>query len=77
MWTYLLSQAVLVTLDVSALDTNILQKEGLECIREACFSRKEPTVPSEYILRLLEVVLKLNIFCQAQFQLTNHSNTPF
>ena len=29
MWTYLLSQAVLVTLDVSAQDTNIPQKEGL------------------------------------------------
>ena len=64
MWTYLLSQAVLVTLDVSALYTNIPQEEGLECIREALFSRKEPTVPSEYILRLLEVVLKHDIFAK-------------
>ena len=55
-------QAVLVTIDVSALYTNIPQEEGLDCVREALYSRNEPKVPSEFILRLLEVVLKHNIF---------------
>ena len=54
--------AVLVTVDVSALYTNIPQEEGLECVREALYSRNNPKVPTEYIIRLLEVVLKHNIF---------------
>ena len=53
---------MLVTIDVSALYTNIPQEEGLQCVREALYTRKEPQVPSEYISRLLEVVLKHNIF---------------
>ena len=54
--------AVLVTVDVSALYTNIPQEEGLECVREALCSKNETKVPTEFIVRLLEIVLKHNIF---------------
>ena len=53
---------MLVTIDVSALYTNIPQEEGLQCVREALFSRSDPKVPTEFLVRLLEVVLKHNIF---------------
>ena len=55
-------QSMLVTIDVSALYTNIPQEEGLQCVREALFSRSDPKVPTEFLVRLLEVVLKHNIF---------------
>ena len=56
------SHAVLVTVDVSALYTSIPQEEGLDCVREALYNRNNPTVPTEFIIRLLDVVLKHNIF---------------
>ena len=54
--------AILVTIDVSALYTNIPQDEGIESIREALYERSDASVPSEFIIRMLELVLKSNIF---------------
>ena len=42
--------------------TNIPQNEGLDCVREALDTRNSPKIPTEFIVRLLEVVLKHNIF---------------
>ena len=53
---------ILVTMDVSSLYTNIPQDEGIECTREALEKRDDKTVPTEFIIRLLELALKWNIF---------------
>ena len=53
---------ILASLDVSSLYTNIPQEEGLEAVREALYTRNNTEVPTEFILRLLEIVLKNNIF---------------
>ena len=53
---------IIVTVDVSALYTNIDQDEGLEACHEALEERKCREIPSDFILRLLEIILKHNIF---------------
>ena len=54
--------AILVSVDVSALYTNIPQDEGIEAVREALLERENPEIPTDFIIRLLEIVLKYNIF---------------
>ena len=54
--------AILVTLDVSSLYTNIPQDEGLDCIRECLNDRINPEVPTDLIVKMMEIVLKHNIF---------------
>ena len=54
--------AILVTMDVSALYTNIPQNEGVQCVEEELNKRKNPKVPTGFLTRLLEIILKYNIF---------------
>ena len=54
--------AMIVTWDVMSLFTIIPQDEGIEDIRQALNTRTEQSVPTEFILRLLEIVLSDNIF---------------
>ena len=53
---------ILVTIDVSALYTNIPQDEGLEAVREALEDRVKPECPTNFLIRMLDLVLKYNIF---------------
>ena len=53
---------MLVTIDVAALYTNIPQEEGLDAVREALKNRDDTSVPTEFLIRMLEIVLKHNIF---------------
>ena len=53
---------ILVTMDVSALYTNIPQDEGVECVREVLDERDVQNIPTGFLTRLLEIVLKYNIF---------------
>ena len=53
--------AMLVTIDVRALFTNILHEEGLESLREELGSRKQE-VPVDFLVTLMEILLKHNIF---------------
>ena len=53
---------MLVSIDVSALYTNIPQDEGIEAVREALLERDNPEVPTDFLTRLLEIILKYNIF---------------
>ena len=53
---------MLVTVDVSALYTNINTTDAAKAVRKALDSRDDQTVPTDYIVRLLEMVLKWNIF---------------
>ena len=54
--------ASLVTIDVKSLFTNIIHKEGIKASREALEERTVKDVPTEFIIRLLEFILKHNIF---------------
>ena len=54
--------AILVSIDVSGLYTNIPQEEGLDAVREALLERDDTKVPTEFLVRILELVLKYNIF---------------
>ena len=54
--------AFLVTMDVSALYTNIPQDEGLDKIEEKLNSRLDQGMPSKFLRNLLEICLKYNIF---------------
>ena len=56
------STAVPISIDVSALYTSIPQDEGVETFREALDEREDKSVPTEFIIALLERVLKDNIF---------------
>ena len=53
---------MLVTVDVSALYTNINSNDAMAAVRKALDKRKDQTVPTDFIVRLLELVLKWNIF---------------
>ena len=54
--------AILVTMDVSGLYTNIPQEDGIECVREVLDERSNKKIPTGFLTRLLEIVLRYNIF---------------
>ena len=56
------TDAILCTLDVSSLYTNIPHTEGLRACYTALDSRQEPDPPTWLLVQLLEKVLKLNAF---------------
>ena len=56
------SNALLVTMDVSGLFTNIPKKEGLESASECLDERESKKIPSKYLLKLLELIIEKNIF---------------
>ena len=53
---------IIATIDVCGLYTNIPMDEGIESVTEALDERDDKTVSSEFLSRLLELVLKKNIF---------------
>ena len=53
---------MLVTWDVVGLYNNILHEEGLGSLEEALDGRSNPEVPTDYLIKLMETILKNNIF---------------
>ena len=53
--------AILVTVDVTALYTNIPQNEGLDAVKEALEENSNDDI-NKFIIKMLEIVLKHNIF---------------
>ena len=53
---------ILVTADVISLYTNINHKDATKTVREASKSRDTKEMPTEFIVSLLELVMKYNIF---------------
>ena len=53
---------ILVTWDVEGLYSNILHEEGLQSLREGLDERVNPEIPTEYLLRLMEIILRNNLF---------------
>ena len=56
------TNSILVTFDIVGLFTNIPKKEGLQAIREALIERQNCEMPTEFIVRLLKLLLENNIF---------------
>ena len=56
------SNAIIVTMDVSALYTNIPHNEGIQSTREALYENNNDLVNKEFILRLLDILLYYNVF---------------
>ena len=54
--------ALLATLDVEALFTNIVHEDGLQQLQEKLHKRKNPKVPTDFLMKLMEIILKHNIF---------------
>ena len=53
---------ILVTIDIQGAYQNIPQDDGVQILHEALEGRKEKHIPSELISKLMELILKYNIF---------------
>ena len=54
--------AILATIDVTGLYTHIPRDEGMQATREGLDRRANKTVPTDFIVKLLELLTKWNIF---------------
>ena len=54
--------SILVTADITGAYQNIPQDDGIECLKEELETRDNKTIPSEFISKLMELILKYNIF---------------
>ena len=52
----------LATIDVKALYTNIIHKEGSKCVEEALEEKADKIISTQFIIRLLKYILENNIF---------------
>ena len=51
-----------VSIDIKSMYSNIPIEEGLEAFKEELDKREDKTIPTEFILKLLKLVLESNIF---------------
>ena len=56
------SNAILATINVSSLYTNIPQDEGTEACLDAIEAAEASHIPRNVLRQLLEIVLKCNVF---------------
>ena len=56
------SNHILVTWDVVGLYNNIPHDEGLQSLEESLANRKNPEIPTDFLLKLMEIILKNNLF---------------
>ena len=55
--------AILVTMDVSSLYTNIPHREGLSAAARALEARTNRSIPTRVLIKFLSLILNLNNFC--------------
>ena len=58
----LLPKTLIATFDVIGLFTNIKHNQGLESLENALNQRQKKYVPTDYLIKLMETILKNNIF---------------
>ena len=51
-----------VSIDIKAMYTNIPLQEGLEACKETLEKRSDKSIPTEYIMKLLKLVMEKNLF---------------
>ena len=54
--------AILLTIDVTALYTNIQKEDALKSMEKVLEARADKSMPTEFLLELLDLVLTFNIF---------------
>ena len=54
--------ASLVTLDITGLYQNIPQKDSSDCLKEALEERSDQTIPSDFLLNLMNLIQKSIFF---------------
>ena len=50
--------SILVTADISGAYQNIPQDDGIDCLKESLENRSDKKIPSEFISKLMELILK-------------------
>ena len=55
-------KCILFTLDVIGLYTNIIHEEGLPSLENELEKKSDKRVPTQFIMKLMEILLKNNIF---------------
>ena len=50
------------SIDIKSFYTNILLREGIEAFEEILDERDDKSIPSEYLIKLLRLVMQGNIF---------------
>ena len=60
--THILSNAILVTIDVSSLYTNIPQDEGMNACLDAIEAAGASHIPRNALCQLFDIVLRCNVF---------------
>ena len=53
---------ILFTMDITGAYTNIPQEDGTACLEEALNERVNQTIPSAFITKMMELILKHNLF---------------
>ena len=73
------ANAILVTLDVSSLYTNIPTNEGIDACRKFLDQRTDKSVPTESICDLMRMILTMNnfVFNGEHFQNGTSFRQPF
>ena len=56
------SNALIATLDVQTLYTNIAHEEGLACTKEQLDKRIDQQTPTDFLIKLMKLILYNNIF---------------
>ena len=54
--------SILVTADITGAYQNIPQDDGINCLYQALEEREDKGIPSEFVTRLMELILKFNLF---------------
>ena len=58
----LLSNALIASLDVHTLYTNIANKEGLACTKEQLDKRIDQQIPTDFLIKLMKLILYNKLF---------------
>ena len=53
---------ILATIDVIGAYQNIPQEDGIKCLKEELDDRKNPSIPSEFLTKLMELLITNNLF---------------
>ena len=56
------SNALIATLDIHTLYTNISHEEGLACTKEQLDKRIDQQIPTDFLIKLMNLILYNNIF---------------
>ena len=53
---------LIVSIDAGALYTNLQRKDAVNAVNDALEQRDDKSVPTDFLVKLLDLVLKFNLF---------------